>query len=46
MRVVRSDEIDAAFKKAGDEVDVPSQTVEFRNDQGGLCLLRSRYEQS
>jgi hypothetical protein len=42
MRVVRCDEIDTAFKKARDEVDIPSQAVEFRNDQSCLSPLRGR----
>jgi len=39
MGIVRRDEIDATFDKAGDEMDISSQTVEFRNDQGRPGLL-------
>ena len=41
VRIVRSDEIDATFHEAGDEMDVSGQTIEFRNDQGCLGLLSS-----
>src|SRR5258708_34433280 len=41
VRIVRSDEIDAAFHEAGDEMDVSSQTIKLCNDQGCLGLLGS-----
>src|SRR6266849_2102995 len=34
MRIVGRDEIDAAFHKTGDEMDVSSEAIELGNDQG------------
>src|SRR5262249_33451873 len=40
---VGRDEIDAAFHKPGDEMNVPSQTIEFGDDQSCLGFFRSGY---
>jgi hypothetical protein len=40
-RIVRSDEIDAAFHEAGDEMNVASQAIKLCNDQGCLGFLGS-----
>jgi hypothetical protein len=39
VRVVRSHEIDTAFHQAGDEMNVPGQSIKLGDDQGGLGLL-------
>jgi len=41
MGIVRRHEIDAAFHKPGDEMDVSSQPIELGNDQGCPGLLGS-----
>src|SRR6266852_2392835 len=41
MRTIGRDEIDAAFHKTGDEMDVSSEAIEFGNDQGCPGLLGS-----
>jgi hypothetical protein len=39
VRVVRRDEIDTAFHQAGDEMNVPGQSIKLGDDQRGLGLL-------
>src|SRR5436189_3702359 len=39
VRVVRSNEIDAAFHQAGDEMDISGKPIELGDDQRRLGLL-------
>jgi hypothetical protein len=41
VRIVRRDEIDATFHKAGDKMDISSEAIELGNDQGCPGLLGS-----